>query len=78
MAKAFVARGGEPATSFDTDALATRAPARGEGAKAAATPPSAAKPKKAAVSPELRKAKQQLRCVQRAKGDVSKLARCTS
>ena len=44
----------------------------------AATPPPAAKPKQAAVSPEIRKAKQQLRCVQRAKGDVEKLARCAS
>jgi hypothetical protein len=77
VAKAYVARGGEPATSFDTDVLATRANAA-KAAKASATPPAVAKPKQAAVSPEIRKAKRQLRCVQRARGDVSKLARCTS
>jgi hypothetical protein len=68
VAKGFVARGGEPATSFTAPAIA----------KVAQTPPPAAKPKKAAVSPEIRKAKQQLRCVQRAKGDVDKLTRCAS
>ena len=76
-AKSFVARGGEAATTFDADVLATRALAA-KAANAATRPVAAAKPKKAAVSPEIRKAKQQLRCVQRAKGDVEKLARCVS
>ena len=68
VAKAFVARGGEPANELrHLDVLAD---ARGEGSGPSATPPPVAKPKKAAVSPEIRKAKQQLRCVQRAKGDV--------
>ena len=67
VAKAYVARGGEPAPSFTAPTIAK-----------VATTPAAKLTTKPAVSPEIRKAKQQLRCVKRAKGDVDKLARCAS
>ena len=72
VAKGFVARGGEAAAGFDSTIVAD-VPEQPTDA----TPP-VTKPKKATVSPEIRKAKRQLRCVQRARGDVEKLARCAS
>jgi hypothetical protein len=63
VAKAYVARGEEPAPKVTASTIA----------KVVTTP--AATP---TVSPEIRKAKRQLHCVQRARGDVEKLARCAS
>ncbi len=72
VAKAFVARGDEAEAGFDSSTVAEVPEKRTDA------PPPVAKRKQAAVSPEIRKAKQQLRCVQRAKGDVEKLARCAA
>lgn len=71
LAKAFAARGGA-ARAFALDATIAKAPAATPDAPVApvATP---AKPK---VSKAQREAEKRLRCVQKAKGDVNKMARC--
>ena len=73
VAKAFVARGDERGEPGSIPRPSPRCRRSGPTRRR----PSA-KPKQAAVSPEIRKAKRQLRCVQRAKGDVEKLARCAA
>jgi hypothetical protein len=70
LASAFAERGGIPA---DKDTLKqttaqTRQPA---APRPAAAPPARAKP-----NPELRVAQKELRCVQRARGDATKLLEC--
>jgi hypothetical protein len=82
LARAFAERGGVPA---DKDTLKhataqTRQPAAPQPAAAtqpAASPqPAAAPPARAKPNPEVRVAQNELRCVQRARGDVTKLAEC--
>ena len=70
LARAFVERGGIPA-SADTLKNATAQPEAPAAPQPVAAPP--ARPK---ATPELRAAKKELRCVQRARGDVTKLAEC--
>jgi hypothetical protein len=70
LASAFAERGGIPA---DEEAL--------EHATAETRPPAAPQPAglptaRAKPNPQLREARNELRCVQRARGDVTKLADC--
>jgi hypothetical protein len=70
LASALVQRGGIPA---DDETL------KGGSADArqpAAPPPADAQPTPAKPKPELRRARSELRCVQRARGDVTKLMEC--
>jgi hypothetical protein len=76
LATAFAERGGIPA---DGDTLKRATAQTSEPAAplpAAATRPAAEPPARAKSSPELRAAQSELRCVQRARGDVTKLQEC--
>ena len=70
LASAFAERGGIPA---DGETLKRPTAAT---AQPAAPQPAAAQPAVAKPTPELRAARDELRCVQQARGDVTKLAEC--
>ena len=70
LASAFAERGGVPA---DQDTLKR---GRTETRQPAAPPLAVARPVSAKPNPEVRAARKELRCVQRARGDVTKLMDC--
>jgi hypothetical protein len=70
LALAFATRGGIPAGE-DTLRQATA-----QGPQAPAQRPAEAPPARAKPNPRLREAPSELRCVQRARGDVTKLLEC--
>ena len=75
LAKAFDARGGEPAGSYDLSRSITIADAS-ETPEPVITPqPTPTKAEKQ-MAEQQKQAFKQLRCVQRAKGDIEKLQRC--
>ena len=71
LASAFAERGGIPADgeTLKQGTVQTRQPAT--------PPPGAASPVRAKPNPELRAARKELRCVQSARGDVTKLLECS-
>jgi hypothetical protein len=71
LASAFAERGGIPADGETLKHATARTPQPAE-LRPAAAPPASAKP-----TPELRAARAELRCVQRANGDVTKLLECS-
>ena len=71
LASAFAERGGIPADGETLKHATARTPQPAEPRPAAA-PPASAKP-----TPELRAARAELQCVQRANGDVTKLLECS-
>lgn len=76
LATAFAERGGIPADG-DTLKRATAQPRQPAAPRLAAAPrPAAEPPAQAKPNPELRAAQSELRCVQRARGDVAKLQDC--
>jgi len=71
LASAFAERGGIPADGETLQHAKAETPEPAEPQPAAA-PPASAKP-----TPELRAARDELQCVQRANGDVTKLLECS-
>jgi hypothetical protein len=74
LASAFAERGGIPADADALEHATARSPQ--PAAPRPAPAPAPAPPAEAKPSPELRAARNELRCVQRASGDVTKLQAC--
>lgn len=76
LASAFAERGNIPADGDTLKRATAQTPERAAPRPAAAPRPVVEPPTRAKPNPELRAAQSELRCVQRARGDVTKLQEC--